>query len=236
MELNPTIYIGNLRFDEPVTTITDLIVSFVCFYAFFKLNKISQNIKLHNYLKIYFLSMGIATFCGGVIGHGFLYFFENLGDSDLPVSPWKLVGWYTSMISIALLERAVIQRSRILTPPRVGKMFSIINVVELITFMTITGITLDFFFVEVHSAYGLLIVTLSFSAFIYYKTRHKGSLRFLIAVGFSAIAALFFMNQWGISKWFNHLDISHSLMAIGAWFFYRGAHYMIIHPIEEKVE
>ncbi len=221
MELNPTIYIGNLRFDEPVSTITDFVVSAVCFYAFFKLNKIAKKEKLHYYLKIYFLSMSIATFCGGVIGHGFLYYFDEISNTNMPVSPWKLIGWYTSMISIAMLERAVIQRARILIPKKVGKFFSVLNIVELITFMTITGFTLNFFFVEVHSAYGLLFVTLSFSAFIHYKTRHEGSKRFLIAVGFSAVAALFFMNQWGISKWFNHLDISHSLMAISAWFFYR---------------
>jgi hypothetical protein len=142
--------------------------------------------------------MGIATFLGGVVGHGFLYFFNDITNVDLPVSPWKLPGWYVSMLSIALLERAVIERSKILVPYRVGWFFSRLNIVELLTFMTITGFTLNSFFVEVHSAYGLLVVTSSFSLFIFIKTRHIGSRRFLVAVACSALSALFFMNKWGI--------------------------------------
>jgi hypothetical protein len=223
----PTILLGQLRIDEPITTITDLMVTTVCFYAFFRLNKISKNIPLHYYLKYYFLSMGLATLFGGIIGHGFLYFFDNISKSNLPVSPWKLPGWYVSMMSIALLERAVIERSKSLVPKKVGRFFSILNLVELATFMTITGITLNFFFVEVHSAYGLLVVTSSFSLFVFLKTRQKGSRLFLIAVSISAISALFFMNQWGIGPWFNHFDISHTLMTLSAWYFYKGAYWMI---------
>ena len=66
-----SILIGNLRIDEPVTVLTDLIVSAVCFFASFKLFKLSLKNKVHVYLKYYFLSMGIATFIGGVVGHGF---------------------------------------------------------------------------------------------------------------------------------------------------------------------
>ncbi len=231
--IQPSIELLGIRIDEPVTTLTDLIVSAICFYAFIKLNKVSKRIKLHYYLKLYFLTMGIATFLGGVVGHGFLYFFNDITNVDLPVSPWKLPGWYVSMLSIALLERAVIERSKILVPYRVGWFFSRLNIVELLTFMTITGFTLNFFFVEVHSAYGLLVVTSSFSLFIFIKTRHIGSRRFLVAVACSALSALFFMNKWGIGPWFNHFDISHSIMAVGAWFFYRGADYMMHLPLRE---
>src|SRR3989339_975282 len=235
MVFEPTsIVIANIRIDEPVTVLTDLLVSGVCFYAYFKLRAISEKIKLHYYLKLYFLTMGIATLLGGVIGHGFLYFFNEITNTSLPVSPWKLPGWYVSMFSIAMLERAVIERSKILVPKRVGWFSSRLNIVELLTFMIITGFSLNFFFVEVHSAYGLLIVTSSFSFLIYTKTRHSGSKRFLLAVGLSAISALVFMNQWGFDKWFNHFDISHTIMALGAWFFYRGARYMVLHPIESE--
>ena len=100
MELvQPSIYICNIRLDEPVTTITDLVVSVMCFYAFYQLNSIPKKNKVHWNLKYYFLSMGLATLIGGVIGHGFLYLFSFA---------WKLPGWLTSMFSIALLERASI--------------------------------------------------------------------------------------------------------------------------------
>ena len=210
----PSIELLGIRIDEPVTTITDLIVSAVCFYAFVKLAQQKSTCKVHFFFRYYFLSMGIATFVGGVVGHGFLYLFTFA---------WKLPGWLTSMFSIMLVERASIEYASPLIKPKVAKAFKIINLIELSTFVTLTFTTLNFFFVEAHSAYGLLIVVSSFNIFIYAKTRNKASKQLLIAVGISAISALIFMNEIGICQWFNHFDISHTFMAVSAWFFYRGA-------------
>jgi hypothetical protein len=163
--------------------------------------------------------MGIATFIGGVIGHGFLYLFSFA---------WKLPGWLTSMFSIALIERASIEQARKLISPRLGRALAWLNIIELITFMTLTFTTLNFFFVEVHTTYGLLIVVASLNIFIYARTRDPGSRLFIIAVGFSALGALVFMNQWSIHIWFNYLDISHVLLAISAGLFYKGSRIIIL--------
>ncbi|MGD9993144.1 MAG: hypothetical protein AB7S69_07580 [Salinivirgaceae bacterium] len=244
-----SIFIGNLRIDEPVTVLTDLIVSAVCFYAYFKLYKLSLKNKVHVYLKYYFLSMGIATFIGGVIGHGFLYAFKAQWElstgwiefithvipenkMNAAANPWKLPGWLTSMFAVMLVERASIEYARKFIKPAVGKFFAWFNVFELLFFVAITFSTLNFFFVEVHTFYGFMVIVLSFNAVIFIKTRSQGSANFLIAVGFAAIAALFFMNQWGLHKWFNHFDMSHSFMAISAWFFYRGARIMVKNPVK----
>jgi len=216
MEIQPSISVFGIRLDEPITTITDLFVTIVCVYAFFRLSKVSLKGKMHSYLKIYFLSMGIATAVGGLIGHGFFYVFNYN-------YMWKLPGWFTSMVSIAMLERASIEYVRRIIKPSVGNFFAWLNIIELLTFMTITFSTLDFFFVEVHSAYGLLIVVAGFNIFAYIKTRSTGSKLYIWAVGLSAISALIFMNEWGICKWFNHFDISHIIMACSAWFFYKGS-------------
>lgn len=247
----PSIFPFGIRIDEPVTTITDLLVSFVCFYAFYKLNKIHVHNKVHLYLRYYFLSMGIATAIGGIIGHSFLYLFDTqwqspekfvnligkiFGDELMKdvANPWKLPGWLTSMFSIALVERASIEYARPLINKKVGTLFAWINIIELLTFVTITFATLNFFFVEVHSAYGLLIVVTSFNLIVFIKTRKRGSKLFLIAVGFSAIGALFFMNKWGLSPWFNHFDISHIFMTFSAVFFYIGSKEVLNDPILSK--
>jgi len=247
----PSIFPFGLRIDEPVTTLTDLIVSLVCFYAFFKLNKVDVKNRVHLYLKYYFLSMGIATAIGGIVGHGFLYAFKAqwespegfiniigriFGDELLKdvANPWKLPGWLTSMFSIALVERASIEYARPLINPKVGTFFAWLNIIELLTFVTITFVTLNFFFVEVHSAYGLLIVVLGFNFTVFLKTKKKGSKLFLIAVGFSAIGALFFMNKWGFSPWFNHYDISHLFMTCSAFYFYLGSKEILNDPVLVK--
>jgi hypothetical protein len=242
IEPQPAIELLGVRINEPVTTLTDLFISFVCFYAFFhiyRLNK-SRKSKTHQYLQFYFLSMGTATALGGIVGHGFLYLFNDewelpgrfvafitnlVGESQLnpTANPWKLPGWLTSMFSIALIERAVIEYSRKILPNRIGNFFAWLNIIELLFFMTLTFSTLNFFFVEIHTFYGFMIVVLGFSLFTFRRLKNKGSKLFIIAVGFSAISALFFMNEWSFHTWFNYLDISHIFLTVSAYFFYKGS-------------
>ena len=214
----PAIEILGIQINEPVTTLTDLIVSAVCFYAFFKLRKIARKEKLHQYLKYYFLTMGMATAVGGIIGHGFFYLFSFY---------WKLPGWWLSMVAINLIERSVIYYARRFISEKAGRFFAWLNIIELLIFMTLTFSTLNFLFVEIHTTYGFLLFVASFSGYIYKKTKSKGSKFFLIAVLFAAISALFFMNEWSFHTWFNYLDISHCIMSISAFFFYKGARAII---------
>lgn len=210
-----------IRIDEPVTTLTDLLVSAVCFVAFFRLRKQSRsglfagmrsNTQL--YFRSYFLLMAIATLFGGVIGHAFLYALSF---------PWKLPGWIVSMLSVALIERSSIEHAKPLINPLVAKVFLGMNIVELVTVMTITLWTLDFRWVEFHSGYGLLGVVLPFHFYTWYRTRNKGSFVIITAVLIASCAALVFMNKLSIHEWFNYIDISHTMIAIGAYVFYRGA-------------
>ena len=223
----PPIYLSGIKISEPVTALTALMVSAVCFYAFIKLTKIPVHNKVHLYLRYYFLFMGIATAIGGLIGHAFLYALSF---------SWKLPGWITSMFAIMLVERASIEYVRPLIHPRLGAIFGWVNLAELATFIIITLSTLNFFFVELHAAYGLLVVVSSFNIYVYRKARTKGSRMFLIAVGFCGLSALIYMNEWDISKWFDHSDISHILLAISAFFFYQGARHILSDPVLEKAK
>lgn len=206
--------IFGIRVLEPMTTLTDLFVSAVCFYAFIRLRKINRpelHFKLINW---FFLTMGIATTFGGLIGHGFIYLFSFA---------WKLPGWLTSMLSISLLERASIEYAKPLLKPKFRKFMDWANIIELIIFMILTFSTLNFRFVEIHSAFGLLIVNTPLHLYVYYKTRSKGSKIMLIGISFAMLSALVFMNEITIHKWFNYLDLSHTIMTVGAYFFYRAA-------------
>lgn len=210
----PSIYILGIRIDEPVNMLTDLVVSAVCLISYHQLRKNMLQNKTLVYLQGYFLLLGLATLLGGLIGHGFLYLLSF---------PWKLPGWILSMLSVALIERSSIEHAKPLIDPRVGKFFLALNIIELLTIMTITIYTLNFEWVEFHSGYGLLAVVMPFHGYNYWKTRDPGSLIILKAVGVASIAALVFMNEISISQWFNHIDISHVLMAIAAFVFYQGA-------------
>lgn len=212
IEPQPSIYISGIRIDEPMTTLTDFLVSAVCIYAFFKLSQHSGKSRALTYLRMYFLLMALATFFGGLIGHAFLYAFGFA---------WKLPGWIISMISVAFIERSAIDYSRIYIKARTVNFFLIVNILELITIMSLTLSSLNFKWVEFHSGYGLLGVVLPFHSYIYLKTRDRGSLMMIVAVGIASIAALIFMTKFSLHTWFNYLDISHVVMAIGAFVFYK---------------
>lgn len=214
MEEINTIYISGIRIDEPIVTLTDLLVSVLCFIFAYKLQKSGKKEKVFQYFKIYFFVMGIATALGGIIGHAFMYQFSFY---------WKLPGWITSMISIMFVERAAIEHTRILLNKNLVKAFGVINIIEFIAFLSLTIYTLKFFYVEFHSGYGLMFVVLSLEGFLYLKTKNEASKFMLIGIAFAAVAALFFMNKVSFHQWFNYLSISHVLMAVAAWFFYMGA-------------
>jgi len=210
----PSISLFGIRIDEPINTLTDLVVSVVCFYAFYQLTKRKLSGKTFVYFRMYFLLLGLATLFGGLVGHGFLYTFSFA---------WKLPGWIISMLSVAFIERSSIEHARPQIDPRIGKFFLVLNILELLTVMTITSYTLNFEWVELHSGYGLLGVVLPFHSYVYYKTRDRGSLIIIGAVMIASVAALIFMNQISLHAWFNYIDISHVLVAAAAFVFYRGA-------------
>jgi len=212
-EPQPSIYPFGIRIDEPVGTLTDILVTFVCFYAYYQLNKRKLPGRSQFYFRYYFLLMGVATLSGGLIGHGFLYALDF---------GWKLPGWIIGMISVALVERSAIAHARPLIRPRIGKFFLIFNLIELLIIMTITMITLDFTWVQIHSGYGLLAIVATFHAFVWYRTRDTGSFIIMGGVAITGVASIVFMNELSIHTWFNYLDLSHILMAIAAYVTYLG--------------
>lgn len=208
-----TIHLWGIRIDEPIVTITDLLVSVLCFIYAYKIHKSGKQEKTFIYFKIYFFVMGIATFLGGIIGHAFLYAFSFY---------WKLPGWITSMISIMFVERAAIEHTRILLSDSLVRVFRIINIIEFLTFLILTIVTLNFFYVEFHSGYGLMFVVLSLEGYLFFKTKNLASKYMLIGVGLAAIAAIFFMFKISPHPWFNYICVSHVFMAAAATLFYLG--------------
>jgi len=211
-EIN-TIQLLGVRIDEPIVTLTDLLVSVLCFIYAYKIHQSGKKEKTFLFFKIYFFTMGIATLFGGIIGHAFLYAFSFY---------WKLPGWIMSMISIMFLERAAIEHTRIWLNPSIVRVFGIINILEFLTFVTLTITSLDFFFVEFHSGYGLMFVVLSLEGFLFLKTKNQAGKFMLAGVGFAALAAIFFMTKLSPHQWFNYLCVSHVFMAAAASFFYIG--------------
>ena len=213
------IVISGLTVMEPVTMLTDLLVSGVCLYAFFKLRQLNSGAKTVRLFSVYFLLLAIATAYGGIIGHGFLHLLSF---------EWKMPGWLISMASVTILERAVITHARPYLKPNVGNFLIRLNLFELGFLTAVVLVTMNFFFVEVHAAYGLLAMVSVLELIVFLKTRKAGTRKagsrlMLIAVGISSIAALVHLSEFSPHRWFNFLDLSHVVMAVSAYVFYVGA-------------
>lgn len=210
----PSIEIFDITIMEPMVTFTDLWITAVCLYALIKLIKLNKKGKVHQYMRWYFGIMALATFLGGVLGHAFQYAVGL---------EWKLPGWLISMLSVMAVERASIMHAQPVINKKFGKFLEVANVVELLTFAVITFYTLNFFFIQVHSAYGLGLIVLPLHFLVYWRTRNEGSRTFFLTVIFATLAAFFYTSEIGLHTWFNHLDLAHTVMAISMYCFYRGA-------------
>ena len=197
-----------------MATLTDLLVSAVCLYAFIRLTMMKLPSRSQFYIRYYFLMMSIATLLGGVIGHGFLYALSFA---------WKLPGWTVSVLSVNLIERSAISHAKPLIKPQIAKFFLIFNLVELLAILGVMFATLDFRWVEYHSGYGLLAIVGTFHAYTFYITKDKGSLTILYSVLITTIASMVFTFEISLHTWFNYLDFSHTLLALAAYVMYLGA-------------
>jgi hypothetical protein len=213
--MQPSIELLGIRIDEPVTTATDLLVGITCLICAFKLKKLVRPLWMHKAIFWYFLLMGFATIMGGLMGHGFLY---ALGFY------WKLPGWLLSMIAVNLLERVMIHFSATELSPKMLRFFSLFNLVELGFFMLMAFGTLNFLFVQIHSTYGFLVVVFSFCVYNYRRGHHQQIMKDMMwGVFWIFLCAVVFVGKLSISVWFNHADLAHMFMFIGAIYFYKGS-------------
>lgn len=219
----PSIELWSLRIDEPMTTLTDLFIAAISLFAWYRIGQMLKKEgkgseawlkEALRYFRLYFLLMALATTYGGIIGHAFIYAFGFA---------WKLPGWFLSMLSINLLERAMIAYSKPYMSTRWHRWFGWFNLLELVAFAFLAYYFLNFKFVEIHTAYGLVVFVLAFSIFNYLKRNGKDrlpSLHLIIGVGSAVLAGLVYIYRLGLHEWLNHVDISHLFLCIASWHFY----------------
>ena len=209
---NPTIYIGGLRIDEPVTTLTDFLFAGVCIYAFLNTKEQKPFIGPNLY-RWFFLATGISTIISAVIGHAFLYHF-GFGA--------KIVGWEANVLGASIAPFAAIHHTRSSITETTFKRLLIINYIEVALALILTAYFFTFIVVEVHSAYSLLAMVMVLEICHYKKTKSVLSKQMLIGIGIAVLAVLVHIFKLAASVWFNHMDLSHIIMCISLYTMYRG--------------
>lgn len=212
VETQPDIFIGNLRIQEPVTTLTDVFVSILCFIAFFQLKKGKTPVQI--LFRYYFLMMGIASFSGGVLGHCFLYTYGM---------PLKIPGWVSSLFSIALLERMTIIHSKDNLSDNWLIFLKRLNIVLVIMLTISIFILFSFSLVTIYALFAIAVVATTLELRNFYRNKNKSSKFILLGILMAVFSAIVHSLKLAPHKWFNHLDLSHVFLFSSVLFFFNAA-------------
>lgn len=198
---------------EPMAALTDFLVALMCFISFSKINSNQTKNKVFVYYKYYFLFLGIALFLAGLLGHALLNYIDI---------EWKLPGWLLSMFAIFAIEQAAIEQFYIYSGKRVSKYLKLVNFTVLIILAFLSFYYLDFFYVTLHSVYGLILVVFSLQMYLYIKTGSKAGFNTMSAIAIALVSVVVFALQLSLHTWFNHIALSHVLLAFSVHYFYKG--------------
>lgn len=212
--IQPSIEILNIRIDEPITLLTDLLLAAICFYAYSQIRKLDYKGRSKWYFKNYFLILGLGAMSGGLLGHAFLYRLSDV---------WKLVSWILTIGSVTLMIHALLEVSKPLVKPLVSKTIFWVNVLLFALVLSLTLWSMAFTPVKYYVSFGMVVVAGSMCYYIYSRTGNRGGLVIMAAVGVGILSTVIFSFQWGLSPWFNHNDISHVILSFSAYYVYKGA-------------
>lgn len=209
---NPSIYLGGIRIDEPVTTLTDFLFAGICLFAYFNTREHRHQKGLHLY-RLFFLGTGISTLISAIIGHAFLYVF-GFGA--------KIIGWEANVAGASFAAFAALYHCRSSISETTFRRLLYINYIEVLLALVLTAVFFTFIVVEIHSAFGLLGMVTVLESIHYKKTQAVLSRNMLIGVAIAVLAVLVHVLKLACSVWFNHMDLSHIIMCVAVYIMYRG--------------
>jgi len=212
--IQPDLWIAGTRITEPTIAFTSLIITLVCLYAWQRLRRTTADSPASRWTRAFFLLMGLSTLVGGLAGHAFLHLVPFY---------WKAPGWILGMLASAALAQATIEHARTAVPAPWIRFFTVGNWVELVAAVVVVLSLFSFHFVEAHTAFDLLIVVGLLEAYLFRRTRHRGSAMSLMAIGLAVLAVLPHLFKYSPSPWFTYFDLGHILLCGTMWCFMRAA-------------
>lgn len=214
--LNPTIFLGQFEWREPVTTLTDFLVSLVALYAFYRLHTYrGKKVEHFAFYKYYFLCFAIGMCSAAWFGHGLQAY----------VGPrMKIIGWCMSATGFVFLAWASLKEISPLIPAWLRKSLQAWMLVQYFIMVPamIHPATSNFIMPQINSTIMLIVLILPMHLFNYWKTKNYGSFLISLAIVYGIVPGFVYNLQFSLGRWFNYHDISHVLMAIFMFLMYRG--------------
>ncbi|MFN3940266.1 MAG: DUF6962 family protein [Chitinophagales bacterium] len=211
-----SITIGGITITEPVTSLTDIILSIISFTLFTKVKSECVKSEFHNAWRMFFLFMGITTTIGAIT-HGLA---EQLG-ARLHYIFWMFMTLSPS-VAVYFSVKATILFS--LDGTKWQSPINFLNVLLLIIFFLCTLTWNNFEILKIHAGIGVFIIFITHLQAA--MNKHIGSGMIVSAFSLSFITILIHSLQISAGAWFNYKDISHVLMMASLILIYTGVYRM----------
>lgn len=211
-----SVHIGTLRFDEVSTFFTDLFVALIAAYSAYKISQIPGESLAKKFLVFHFITLALSTFLGGLLGHSLLHLTGIYG---------KFPGWLLSIVSIFALELFVLRVGGSQVKPTGYRLSYALAAALVLSCTLLTLVSRKFIWVELHTVYGLLLLTGTYGIILIRKKIFATTFKwFWGGIGATFLAGVVFTIKLSInSDYFNHLDLSHLFLGLSTVCFYKGA-------------
>ena len=204
---NPTIFLGSFEWRQPITTLTDMLVAFVCIYAVIQFSRFKgEKPENYKYYKAYFVFFTLSMIASSWLGHGLTAYLGPY---------WRVVGWVLSSVAHLYLGMASLYQIKSAIQPSFYKIIKGFFFLQffVFAFLILNPLTTHFIYAQLCSVISLVGLIFPMHIFNYIKTKNKGSLIIVLSIVCGFLPALAFNLKFSVSRWFNFQDISHTLMA-----------------------
>jgi hypothetical protein len=218
----PDLFVWGWRIGEPIITLTSVLVASFCFYAWGRLGHISESGDVSRLFRLFFLLMGLSTLIGGIVGHAFMHCLPQV---------CKTPGWGLGMLAVSAFEQVSILRARAFLTAKAIRTLVALNMAQLTVALLVVYATLWFPAVEIHSAFGLLLVVGPIETRLLLRNRDAVSRHILTGILMLVGGVAIHILKISACAWFCYFDIAHLFMCAAIWMFMRAAERM---PADER--
>jgi hypothetical protein len=214
----PDVFIGGWRVGEPMITLTSVLVASFCLFAWLRLGRCAESGDASRLFRLFFLLMGLSTLIGGIVGHAFMHSLPQV---------CKTPGWGLGMLAVSAFEQVSILRARAFFSEKAVRALTALNIAQLTVALLVVYATLWFPAVEIHSAFGLLLVVAPLETRLLLRNRDAVSRNILTGILMLVGGVAVHILKISACTWFCYFDIAHLFMCAAIWKFMKAAEYMI---------
>lgn len=196
---------------EPVTILTNSIITIYCLFVYLRTLKFNHQISRH--WGIFFLLMALSSLLGSLT-HGI---HDQLGVTFLKTS-WFLMN-SVSLIGIYFFYRAAFIYSN-LQKENTTQIFNYAALVWIITLLVITFFLNSFLLIKIHA--GIVLLYSLIVHFITFRNKHAGSGYIVAGIIISFLSIVVHSLKFSFGEWFNYKDISHVIVLTSMILLFKG--------------